>query len=313
MPKPIVVIGSSNTDMVLKVPRVPAAGETILGRSFSIAAGGKGANQAVAAARAGRNVHFISCVGDDDNGRRAVEGYCQDGIDVSAVAVSPDTPTGVALIFVGDDGENSIGVASGANAELTPDHIQAARDTIESAAIVLMQLEVPLETVKAATAIAKNAGVPVMLDPAPALPLSDDLLANVSFLTPDETEAELLTGTRIEDEATAATVAEQLVARGVQTVLLTRGARGVLAATREAIRNYPAFEVEAVDGTAAGDTFNGALAVALSQGRDLQTAIRFASAAAAISVTRLGAQPSIPRRDEIEALLTTTNDAGDTN
>jgi len=305
MPKRIVVIGSSNTDMVLKVPRVPVPGETILGGSFSVAAGGKGANQAVAAARAGGAVRFISCIGDDDNGRRAVQGYREDGIDVSNIALSPNTPSGVALIFVGDDGENSIGVASGANAELTPDHIQSARDAIESATIVLMQLEVPLETVQAAATIAKNAGVPVVLDPAPAQPLADDLLANVSILTPDESEAELLTGVTIEDEQTATTAAETLLARGVQTVLLTRGAQGVLAATRDGVETFPAFDVEAVDSTAAGDTFNGALAFALIQGQDYSAAIRFASAAAALSVTRLGAQPSIPRREDIEQFLAT--------
>ncbi len=298
----IVVVGSSNTDMIIQTARIPRPGETILGGRFSMAAGGKGANQAVAAARAGGRVTFVARVGDDLFGEQAVKGFIRDGIDVTHVVRDPEAASGVALIFVAADGENSIGVASGANGRLAPADVAAAADAIASAAVLIMQLETPLETVKAAAQIASGKAR-VILNPAPAQPLGDDLLACVSVLTPNETEAELLTGVKVEDEATAERAARALRTRGVPVVIITLGARGVYVSSESFSGMVPGFKVQAVDTTAAGDVFNGALAVALAEQRSLPDAVRFANAAAAISVTRLGAQPSAPTRAEIDQML----------
>jgi ribokinase len=301
----IVVIGSSNTDMVLQVDHLPRPGETVLGGRFSMAAGGKGANQAVAAARAGGHVTLLARVGNDPFGRQAVEGFQRDGIDVHAVVVDRQAPSGVALIFVADDGENCIGVASGANARLTPDDVRGAAELIRQAGILVMQLETPLETVGAAAEIAAEAGVPVILNPAPAQPLPDALLQNVTILTPNESEAEGLAGVPVPDELGARQAADLLRAKGVASVVMTLGSRGAYCHAddlQELVRPFP---VTPVDTTAAGDVFNGALAVALAEGRSLRDAVQFANAAAAISVTRLGAQPSAPTRAEIDQLLTT--------
>jgi ribokinase len=299
----ILVVGSSNTDMIIKLDRIPQAGETILGSEFATAAGGKGANQAVAAARAGGDVTFIARVGQDMFGEKAVVGFIQDGIDVKYVTRDPAAPSGVALIFVAKDGENSIAVASGANGRLSPADVKKARDPFVGAKAVVMQLETPLETVQAAVELAAGAKVPVILNPAPARVLPDELLGLVSILTPNETEAELLTGIAVTDEASVAQAADKLLARGVETVIITLGARGAFVASASIRELVPGFPVKAVDTTAAGDVFNGALAVAFSEGRPLLEAVRFANAAAAISVTRLGAQPSAPARKEIESLL----------
>jgi len=299
----IVVVGSSNTDMIVQVDRIPRPGETVLGGAFSMAAGGKGANQAVAAARAGGRVTFIARVGDDLFGRTAVEGFQADGIDVRYVVRDTETASGVALILVGADGQNSIAVAPGANARLSADDVDLARDAIRSASILLCQLEVPRGTVAAAVRLAAEAGVPVLLNPAPAQMLDDEMLRSVEILTPNETEAAQLAGLDPADSNDPEEAARRLQARGVRTVMVTLGSVGVLVASREGIERVPGFDVRAVDTTGAGDVFNGALAVALSQGRPTREAVRFASAAAAISVTRLGAQPSIPTRDEIEAFL----------
>ncbi len=303
MSKPIVVVGSSNTDMIVRVERIPRPGETVIGGVFSTAAGGKGANQAVAAARAGGKVALVGRVGWDMFGDQALEGFDRDGIDTRHMVRDEGAPSGVAFIVVDSRGENSIAVASGANANVSPADAEAARELIEGAEILLMQLEIPLETVRAAAEAAAAQGVTVILNPAPAQPLDDAFLRCVSILTPNETEAELLTGIPVEDEASAARAADALRARGVDIVLVTRGSGGVFAAAPEFRGNIPCFPVDCVDTTAAGDVFNGALAVALSEGRDLREAVRFASAAAAISVTRLGAQPSAPKREEIEAFL----------
>jgi len=299
----IVVVGSSNTDMIIRVERLPRPGETILGGEFATAAGGKGANQAVAAARAGGNVAFVARVGTDVFGDQAVAGFVRDGINVEHVGRDSGAASGVALIFVAHDGENSIGVASGANARLTPEDIAQARPAFEGAGMVLMQLETPLETVLAAAEQAEKLGLQVILNPAPAQPLPDHLLRRVSILTPNETEAELLTGIPVTDDARAMQAARALHARGVPTVIITLGARGCLVSTVEDVQFVPGFPVSAVDTTAAGDIFNGALAVALGEGLPIQAAARFACAAAAISVTRPGAQPSAPTRREIEQML----------
>jgi ribokinase len=299
----ILVVGSSNTDMIIKLDRIPRPGETILGGAFVTAAGGKGANQAVGAARAGGQVTFIARVGQDMFGDQAVAGFVKDGINVDYVMRDKTNPSGVALIFVAKDGENSIAVAGGANAKLSPADVKKAKAVFDGASVLVMQLETPLETVQAAAELAANAGVRVILNPAPARPLPDKLLKRVSILTPNETEAELLTGIAVKDDASAAVAAAKLRARGVQTVIITLGARGAFVVTESGGQFVPGFKVKAVDTTAAGDIFNGALAVALAEGKLLDLAVRFANAAAAISVTRLGAQPSAPTRREIERFL----------
>ena len=303
MPKPIVVIGSSNTDMIVQLDRIPAPGETVLGGRFSTAAGGKGANQAVAAARAGGQVIFVTRVGADSFGDQAIAGFVADGIDTRFVVRDETAASGVACIFVDRNGQNSIAVASGANMCLTPADIRAAEEAIKQAAVVLVQLEIPLETVAAAVDIAAAHGVPVILNPAPAQPLSDELLRKISILTPNEIEAGMLTGMAVTDEPSAKTAAQILRGRGVAAVVITLGDRGSLISGCDHAAMVPAFAVKAVDTTAAGDVFNGALAVRLSEGRSIQDAVRFASAAAAISVTRLGAQPSAPTRSEIDRFL----------
>lgn len=301
----IVVVGSSNTDMIVKVPRIPRPGETILGGKFSTAAGGKGANQAVAAARAGGEVTFIARVGEDMFGQQALRGFEADQINTQYVKIDPIQPSGVALIFVDEKGENSIGVASGANACLSPTDVDEAAAAIRSADILLMQLETPLETVRRAAEIARQAGVKVILNPAPAARLDDALLANLTIITPNESEAELLTGVPVTDTASAETAAKALLDRGVSVVIITLGSKGALLKTRALTKVVPGFKVKAVDATAAGDVFNGSLAVALAEGKSLEQAVRFANAAAALSVTKLGAQPSVPRREEIERMLNT--------
>lgn len=305
----IVVVGSSNTDMIIQLEKIPRPGETLLGGEFSIAAGGKGANQAVAAARGGGEVAFVACVGEDMFGKTAVEGFVKDKINVEFVFTvdtshsGETSPSGVAMIFVDEKGENSIAVASGANAKLTPAHINQAKEKIVSADILIMQLETPIETVRTAAQLASDNGVKVILNPAPACPLDDDLLKNISILTPNKTEAGFLTGIKVDNDKGAGQAAQALISKGIQTVLITLGEQGVYVATSDIQKIVPAFNVEPVDTTAAGDSFNGALAVALAEKRPLLEAVHFANAAAALSVTKLGAQPSAPLREEIEKLL----------
>jgi len=299
----IVVVGSSNTDMIIRVPRIPRAGETLLGGEFLTAAGGKGANQAVGAARAGGKVAFIARVGRDAFGDQAIAGLLRDGIDVSRVFRDKLTPSGVALIFVAQDGENSIAVAGGANAKLSPSDVKKAAGVIRSGAFLVAQLETPLATVSAAVEMAVKAGVPVILNPAPARPLPNSLLERISILTPNETEAELLTGIKVTDAAAAAKACSKLRSRGVGIVILTLGERGAFLADANGQRLVPGFKVKTVDSTAAGDIFNGALSVALAEGKAVFDAVRFANAAAALSVTRLGAQPSAPSRADIEKFI----------
>jgi ribokinase len=299
----IAVIGSSNTDLIVRVPRIPRAGETLLGGEFMTAAGGKGANQAVGAARSGGNVVLIARMGNDSFADQAIACLQSDGVDVIAVSRDRRAPSGVALILVARDGENSIAVAGGANATLSPAHVKKAARFIRAADLLVAQLETPLATVMAAALVAAKAGVPIILNPAPARPLPNRLLKLISILTPNETEAELLTGIKVTNEAAAARACAKLRSRGVETVILTLGARGAYLAGAAGQRLVPGFKVKAVDSTAAGDIFNGALSVALAEGRGLRDAVRFANAAAALSVTRRGAQPSAPSRAEIERFL----------
>lgn len=299
----IVVVGSSNTDMIIRLARIPRPGETVLGGEFVTAAGGKGANQAVGAARAGGRVVLVARIGRDMFGDRALAGFAKDRVDVSLVVRDGAAASGVALIFVAKDGENVIAVASGANARLAPSDVTRASSAILGADVLVTQLETPLATVQAAADIAAKAGVPVILNPAPARPLPDRLLRRVSLLTPNETEAELLTGVKVTGRESAARAAAALRARGVGRVIVTLGRRGAFVSDEAGEQLVPGFKVKAVDTTAAGDVFNGALAVALGEGRALAEAVRFAHAAAALSVTRVGAQPSAPRRAEIDRLL----------
>lgn len=296
----IVVIGSSNTDLVVAAPRMPEPGETIMGTDFMMLAGGKGANQAVAVKRLGGDVCFIANVGRDMFGDRTVENYKNEGMDISTILRDPEAPSGVALITVDEGGENSIVVAPGANNRLSCKDIDSQRAKIEAAEYLLLQLEIPMETVEYAVGIAYRAGVKIILNPAPAAALSDALLSKLYMITPNRTESQLLTGLTVHtiDEAQKAAIA--LHARGVKNVVITLGSLGALTFDGEKFEHVAAAPVKTVDTTAAGDTFNGAVCVALSEGRSLVEAVKFATRAAAISVTRIGAQVSIPYRKEIE-------------
>jgi ribokinase len=301
----IVVVGSSNTDMVVKAARIPAPGETVLGGAFVMAPGGKGANQAVAAARLGAEVSLVARLGTDSLGDEAVAGYVRDGILTDLVIRDPDRPTGVALIIVDAHGENSITVALGANEALSPDDIERAADRIRAADVVVMQLEVPLVAVERAAAIARSAGVPVILDPAPApdagLPAA--LLRDVTCLKPNESEAERLTGIHVGDPASAERAARALQQLGPQTVIVTLGRQGAVVVDGTSVHHVPAYRVTAVDATAAGDAFTGALATALAAGAAIEEAVRRAAAAGALAATRIGAQPSLSTRAEWEAFI----------
>jgi len=306
----IVVVGSSNTDMIIRLARLPSRGETVLGGKFSIAAGGKGANQAVGAARAGGRVTFIARLGKDMLGDKAAAGFAKERIDTSFITRDASAPSGIALIFTEEGGENIIAVAAGSNGRLSPKDVRRARRAIAGARVLVTQLETPLPAVREAASLAARVGALVILNPAPARPLPDSLLKKVSILTPNETEAELLTGISVRGPADAGRAATRLLERGAQAVIVTLGRRGCLVATGSDRTLVPGFSVKALDATAAGDVFNGALAVALGEGRPLLESARFANAAAAISVTRLGAQPSAPTRREIEALLARTSRKG---
>lgn len=307
MPKKnVVVVGSSNTDMIIQMKAIPRPGETLLGGKFNIAPGGKGANQAVGAARAARpgtQVFFVAKVGKDIFGEQAIAGFKKDKIKTDYVFRDSKNPSGVALIFVADDGKNSIAVASGANAALSPSDVKKASQVIKNADILVLQLETPLETVQAAIEIADQSGVPIILNPAPAQKLSPDILRKVTILTPNEIEAETLTGIAVKNKTTAAQAAQILHDFGIPIVIITLGAKGAYLSTPTVKQMIKPFAVKAVDTTAAGDIFNGALAVSLSEDTGLLEAVHFASAAAALSVTKLGAQPSAPKRREIIDLL----------
>jgi ribokinase len=299
----IIVLGSSNTDMILRVPRIPRPGETILGGRFTTAAGGKGANQAVAAARAGGRVSLVARVGSDAFGEQTVEGLRREGIAAERVVRDAQEPSGVALIFVEESGENSIAVASGANARLSPGDVEDARELIAGASILLMQLETPLETVESAARVACERGAKVILNPAPARELPDTLLQNVSILTPNQSEAELLCDIAVTDAESAEVAGRRLMARGPESVIVTLGAQGAVWVSEHGALRVEGHCVSALDTTGAGDVFNGSLAVALAEALPARAALEFANAAAALSVTREGAQPSAPTRSDIEALL----------
>lgn len=299
----IVVVGSINMDLVGKTERMPKGGETLMGSDFRMVPGGKGANQAVAVARAGGQVKMLGRVGADVFGEQLLANFRDNGIDTQLVKSTNGVPTGVAIILVDSTGENSIVVVSGANNSVTPEDLIAARDTLETADVIMLQLEIPLETVEAAIGMAKGAGVPVILDPGPARPLKPELLAHVDIITPNEHEAQVLAGQEMHSMDDAYQIAAKLVGYGIQSVLLKLGGDGVIIATAEGMEHIPAHKVAVEDTTAAGDSFAGGLAVALAEGYSLRDAVLFANAVGALAVTRLGAQAAIPTRKEIEAFM----------
>ncbi len=295
----IVVVGSVNTDMVVKSERIPGPGETVTGGTFFMPAGGKGANQAVAAARLGAQVTLVAKVGDDMFGHQAIENFKKEGIVTDHIVLDSENATGVALILVDEAGENCISVAPGANFAITPADVDAAAEVIRKADVVLLQLEIPMDVVQHTAALAAEAGVPVVLDPAPAAPLPEGLLPNVSVLTPNESEAERLTGIAVSDEASARQAAAALVQAGARQVIITLGTKGALVIGPELDTLVSSYEVQAADSTAAGDAFNGGLAAALGSGDVLEDAVRQAAMVGALSVTKMGAQPSLPTAEEL--------------
>ena len=303
MPR-VIVLGSSNTDMIVRLPHLPSRGETVLGGEFLSGPGGKGANQAVAARRAGAEVVFLTAIGDDDLGRRALDRYRREGIDVTHARVVPGVASGVALIFVGDAGENMIGVAPGANARLTPEDIDRLPDAVFSlGGAFLASLEVPLAVVVRGLVRARGAGMITILNPAPVGPgdIATDLMTFADVVTPNRAEAFALTGSSL-GEGTSQAADDLRTLFRVETVIVTLGAEGCLVRTGDVADLIDPFPVEAVDTVGAGDAFNGALAVALAEGRPVVEAAVWASAAAALAVTRRGAQEGMPSRAEIDRL-----------
>lgn len=294
----ILVIGSSNTDMTIKGDRLPLPGETVLGGVFRMGPGGKGANQAVAARRLGGDVTFICKVGNDTLGDNAIAGYEKEGIDTTHILRSGEA-SGTALILVDDKGENCISVAPGANGDLTPEDMESLAPVIRSAGYLILQLEIPVETVLTAARIAHEAGVYVILNPAPACALPAELFRYVSLLTPNQTEISLMSGVEVRDEQTLGQAVDAIKAMGVKDVIVTLGSKGSLVAAGGTSKVVPAQKVKAVDATAAGDTFCGGVCVALSEGLGLEDAAAFATKASALTVQKMGAQDSIPYRKDI--------------
>jgi len=290
-------------DLVVKSPRIPAVGETILGEDFIMTPGGKGANQAVAAAKLGADVYFIAKLGDDVFAEQSLNNFKKEGVNTKYVMQTEEAPSGVALITVDDAGNNVIVVAPGANQMLSPDDVKKAESDITSSGALVAQLEVPLETVEFAAKLANNCGVLFILDPAPAQKLRPELLKMVDVLTPNETEAQILTGIEVTNEDSARTAAKKLLECGVKSVILTMGAKGFLLANDDRMESVPAVKVDAVDATAAGDAFTGSLAVGLAQGKTLPDAALFANYVAALSVTKLGAQSSMPTKEDVERFV----------
>ncbi len=299
----VTVVGSLNMDLVARAPRIPQPGETIIGGDFHTVPGGKGANQAVAAARLGAQVSMVGRVGRDAFAGPLLDNLAAAGVGHTFVTQDPEAATGVALIVVDDTGQNSIVVASGANVRLSPADVDTAEAAIAAAAALLLQLESPLETVTRAAEVARAHGVTVVLNPAPARPLSAALLSLVDVLIPNESETALLTGMPVGDQAEAGAAAVALRESGVGTVILTLGERGALLARAGGTELFPAFDVTPVDTTAAGDAFVGGFAVALAEGRSPAEAVRWGNAAGALATTKLGAQPSLPTRQAVETLL----------
>lgn len=304
----ILVIGSFIMDLVVTVDRAPGEGETLIGSSFGRYPGGKGANQAVAAARLGADVAMVGCLGEDLFGEDQLRSLGEAGIDTSSIRQDPGAPSGVATIMLDSAGQNRIVIVPGANMRLTKADVDAARERIAAADFLMLQLEIPMEVNEYAVQVAAEVGTPVILNPAPAQPVSMDVLRHVAVLTPNEVESEQLTGISVKDFAGAEEAARKLLSGGVGAVAITLGERGSLVMERQgdgakAAVRVPPYAVKPVDTVAAGDAFNGALAVRLAEGASLEEAARYASAVAAIAVTRQGAQPSMPRREEVDQFI----------
>ena len=296
----ILVVGSSNTDMMIKTERLPRPGETVIGGSFFMSPGGKGANQAVAIARLGGQIAFICKTGSDVFGLQSHQLFEEEGFDTSYIFSDTKNPSGVALIIVDENAENSIVVASGANANLLPENLLKAESAIDDAEFILMQLEIPIETVEFVADTAYKKNKKVILNPAPAQKLSKELLQTLYMITPNETEAEMISGIKITDEQSIVEVAKKISGMGVDNVIITLGAKGAFVYSDNICEIVPSVKVKALDTTAAGDIFNGALIVALAENRTLIESVRFACKASAISVTRIGAQSSAPYRNEVD-------------
>jgi len=300
----VVVIGSYNTDMTIKTKRLPNPGETVIGGFFSTGGGGKGANQAIAAARVGAEVSFVARVGNDALGKEGIRRLNEEHINTQYIYCDNDLPTGVAFIIVDESGENSIVVASGANASLSPADIETAKSQISSADILLVQLESPIKSVYAAVKEAHDNGVIVILNPAPARELEKHLLQYIDIITPNVIEAEMLTGIKVTDEGSLHRIVNRFFEYGIKNVLITLGSKGYFAGLPNVMEIIPAYNVRTNDTTGAGDVFSGSLAAFLAEGMMIESAARMANASASISVTRMGAQESAPKRVEIENFIT---------
>ncbi|HLH75069.1 MAG TPA: ribokinase [Chloroflexota bacterium] len=299
----VAIVGSANIDMIIQSERLPRPGETVTGGEFVSAGGGKGANQAIAAHRLGAQVTFVARVGDDGPGKQTLDNFVREGLDVSWIAIDPETPTGVALILVDRSGQNMISVAPGANRRLSAVDVDLARQKIASARVLLTQLEIPITTVRTALTLGKEHGLTTVLNPAPAAVVPDDVLALVDWLTPNESEATALVGFPVVDPSSAIQAARQLLARGPTWVVVTRGEQGAIAVCEGQIINLPALPVAAVDATAAGDAFSAALSVGLARNWPVERTLRYASGAGALTATKIGAQPSLPTDKEVWAYL----------
>ena len=301
----VIVIGSSNTEMIFQAPDIPAAGETVLGSSFSISPGGRGVNQAIAAARAGGEVVFIGRTGNDLFGEQVIQVLKQDKIDTSYVNRDKSVASGISSIVVDAQGESGITITAGANKNLSENDLINAKDSIGSADIVLLQLDIPIDTVRFAADMARSSGAKVILNPSPALSVSDELLKSISILTPDASQAEKLTGITITDERSAELAGRILLERGLNRVIITLRSKGAMVIDNGGAEHVPGFEMKSIDTSVVNDVFNGTLVVALAEGKNFYEAVLFANAAAAISASRLGALSSIPYRHEILEVLRT--------